>query len=71
MLTSCVEFSPFFRRSALKMWKQRHGDGATYRNLIGAFKRAGNELLADTVRKLASKCWSYDKCLRMKYYDRL
>ena len=53
------------------MWKQRHGGGATFKNLIGAFERAGHKLLADTVRKLASKYWSYDKDLIMKYYDRL
>ena len=66
-----LKLSPFFRRSALEMWKQRHGDGATYRNLISAFECAGHKLLADTVRKLASKYWSYDKYLIMKYYGRL
>ena len=45
------------------MWKQHLGDGATYRNLIGAFERAGHKLLADTVRKLASKYWFYDEYL--------
>ena len=53
------------------MWKQRHGDGATYKNLIGAFERAGHKLLADTVRKLGSKCWSYDKYLIIVLYDQL
>ena len=62
MLRSCVEIVSF-RRSALEMWKQRESGGATYRNLIGAFKRAGHKLLADTVCRLASKYWSYDKYL--------
>ena len=62
MLTSSVEIVSF-RRSALEMWKQRKGGGATFKNLIGAFERAGHKLLADTVRKLASKYWSYDKFL--------
>ena len=53
------------------MWKQRHGDGASYKNLIGAFECAGHKVLADTVCKLGSKCWSYDKCLIIVLYGRL
>ena len=31
----------FFRRAALRKWKQRHGSSATYNNLIKVFEQAG------------------------------
>ena len=44
------------RRAALLKWKQYQGSGATYRNLIAAFERAGHQDFADTVHTIASKC---------------
>ena len=44
----------FHRRAALHKWKQREGDAATYRNLIGVFEKAGYPEFADTVRDIIS-----------------
>ena len=44
------------RRAALEKWKQHHGYGATYRNLIATFERAGHEDFANTVYTIAGEC---------------
>ena len=46
---------PPHRRAALEKWKQCNGSTATYRNLIGAFERAGHKDFAETVQRIAGK----------------
>ena len=51
------------RRAALKLWKQRHGSGATYNNLIEVFERAEYKNLADVVRSTACAGNEYSNIL--------
>ena len=37
------------------MWEQKNGDNATYNNLIRVFERAGYQLFADKVKRLATE----------------
>ena len=41
------------KRRMLERWKKKSGNDATYRNLAGIFERAGDQMLADSVYKLA------------------
>ena len=41
----------------MEKWKQYNGSKATYRNLIGAFERAGHQDFADNVCKIAGQCF--------------
>ena len=43
----------FYRRKALKKWKQKLGSKATYKNLSKRLERAGYKTYADVVRKLS------------------
>ena len=49
-----ISFVPY-RREVLEIWKQRKGEGATYRNLIIAFTNARCCQYADFVKKICSK----------------
>ena len=41
------------KRRMLERWKERSGDSATYRNLVGIFESVEDQVLADYVYKLA------------------
>ena len=41
------------KRRMLERWKEKSGDSATYRNLVGIFEKVEDQLLANYVYKLA------------------
>ena len=49
MCSYCIIFF-FFRRAALRTWRQRHGSSATYNNLIKVFKQASYNDLALSIK---------------------
>ena len=51
MCFKCVSFESF-RREALRIWKQRLGCKATYRQLLDVFERCEFTECADTIRSI-------------------
>ena len=51
----------YYRRQALRKWKERAGSNATYSNLITVFENTGNRCYADEIKKLMESWHTRDK----------
>ena len=51
-VATCILSFFLLRRAALRRWKQKNGQAATYNNLIIAFENAQRQDFAETVKKV-------------------